>query len=192
MSKDIALTADDGFPSDFTHKRVSESKRSPGKILGYKHLLLGWLGPKSAYMVKMVADHGKDVINWGYQVNFKLMDILTPQGALAGEILTLGADIALFAALKDYADNQSVINGTDPKTEYAKLLAIMAMPFGMVILIGMAVYSISAKDWGTVYDDLRKEPLLKPFIYIVETIMPYEDSWKVVKDWQQYPLEEEP
>lgn len=182
MSKDIILTKDDGFPSDFTHKRVSESKRSHGKVLGYKHLLLGWLGPKSTYMVKMVADHGKDVINWGYQVNFKLMDILTPQGALAGEIITLGADIALFAALKDYADNQAAEKGTDPKTEYAKLLAIMAMPFGMVILVGMAVYSISAKDWGTVYDDLKDEPLLKPWIDVIDWILPSKGAWKVVSN----------
>lgn len=151
------LTKDDGFPSDFTHKRVSDALDRKGEILAYKHLLLGWIHPKTAYLVKLVAENAKDVIGWGYQLNFKIIDMLIPSGgALVGAVTGIG-DIALFLALKDYADGiyRANPNTTTPEKEYAKLLAIFAMPYGMLILVGMAVFNLSSKDWGKILYDIK-------------------------------------
>lgn len=162
MSKDIALTADDGFPSDFTMKRVSESKRSPGKILAYHHILLGWLGPKSAYVVKLVAENAQFVIDKGYELNFKIMDMMKPEGnLLAGVPITI-ADIGFFISIKDYADGIYRANpeNTTPEIEYAKLLLIASLPFGMVYIVAMGVFNITSKDWGKLLGGKPIEPIV--------------------------------
>jgi hypothetical protein len=128
---------------------VSDALDRKGEVLAYKHLLLGWMGPKSAYMVKLVAENAKDVISWGYQVNFKIIDMLTPQGGLIGELTDIAANVVIIKYLNDYAGEQSRLKGTSKEMEIAILLGIMCLPFGMVYLVGLTVFKLTQEDWGS-------------------------------------------
>ncbi len=137
-----ALTKEDGMPSDFIRVRISNAVRHPGKVLAYEHLMLGWMGPKSSYMVKLVAENAHKIIDKGYEVNKMVLDVLNPGGALLGEVESIDK-VIIFGIIFAYAKDRSTRNKTDLEYEIARLMIIFCLPFGVAYLVleGGMLYS---------------------------------------------------